>query len=143
MIDVLEHPEAQAIDAMDEERKLHEHINSLLARWHSWSAGHGYGMGYPTTNAACRMTRASRQYDDANGGLDAQIDNVLMEAVDAVVNAIAQPWCTALQIQARNLHTGRAVWLSPRLPVCPRLRGQVLATARTKFLDGLAKAGML
>lgn len=131
------------VDVRDAERQLHERVNDLLSRWHAWCAGHGYGMGYPSRSASCREARASRQHDDENGGLDAHIDAVLLEGVDAVVGQIAQPWCTALQIQARNLYTGRSVWLSPRLPACASDRAELLAVARKKFVDGLDRAGLL
>jgi len=140
MIDVLEQHESDALSA---EQREHEYLNDLLSNWHGWASGQGYGMGYPKTNATCRMVRASRQYDDANGGLDAHIDAVLMEGVDAVVSEIPQPWNAALHIQARNLHTGCQVWSSPRLPACPRLRGELLQVARRKFAEGLARAELI
>jgi hypothetical protein len=66
-----------------------------------------------------------------------------MEAVDGVIDAIAEPWRSALSVQARNLHTGRQVWNSPRLPSCAMMRGQILMVARKKFVDGLARGGLV
>jgi hypothetical protein len=134
---------ADSIDEQDAHRAIAEHVNSLLSQWHAWSAGHSVAHGYPTVNTTCRSARASRQYDDANGGLDAHIDHVLMEAVDGVIDAIADPWRSALSVQARNLHTGRQVWNSPRLPSCGMMRGQILMVARKKFVDGLARGGLV
>jgi hypothetical protein len=125
------------------QRTLAEHVNSLLAQWHAWSAGHSLVHGYPTINTTCRIARSSRQYDDANGGLDAHIDHVLMEAVDGVIDAIADPWRSALSVQARNLHTGAQVWNSPRLPSCAMMRGELVAVARKKFVDGLSRRNLL
>jgi hypothetical protein len=125
------------------QRTLAEHVNSLLAQWHAWSAGHSLVHGYPTINTTCRIARSSRQYDDANGGLDAHIDHVLMEAVDGVIDAIADPWRSALSVQARNLHTGAQVWNSPRLPSCSRLRCELVAAARKKFVEGLSRRNLL
>lgn len=127
----------------DAERTIAEHINSLLAQWHAWSAGHSLTYGYPSVNTSCRSARSSRQYDDANGGLDAHIDHVLMEAVDGVIDTIADPWRSALSVQARNLHTGAQVWNSPRLPSCPKARGELLQVARKKFVDGLSRRNLL
>lgn len=127
----------------DAQRTLAEHVNSLLAQWHAWSAGHSLVHGYPTINTTCRIARSSRQYDDANGGLDAHIDHVLMEAVDGVIDAIADPWRSALSVQARNLHTGAQVWNSPRLPSCVMLRGELVAAARKKFVEGLLRRNLL
>ena len=122
---------------------LNARLNDLLAGWHAWSAGHVMEIGYQRTCPTFRQARASRQYDDANGSLDAHVDAVLMEAVDAVVSAIDNPWHAALSVQARNLHTGRSVWASPRLPACPTERAKLLGVARNKFAQGLEKAGIL
>lgn len=139
MTETIEIIEAQEMSG----RELAEHINDLLARWHAWSAGHVYASGFASVNAACRMARVSRQYDDQNGSLDAQIDVSLMEAVDAVIDAIADPWRSSLSIQARNLCTGVSVWNSPRLPACQRARNELLAQARNKFIERLARVGLL
>lgn len=120
-----------------------EQISSLLAQWHVWSAGFAVTNGYPAINATCRTARSSRQYDDANGSLDAHVDHLLMEAMDAVMDGIAQPWRTALCVQARNLATGYGVWSSPRLPACPLARAELLCAARNKLRDDLIKADLL
>lgn len=125
------------------EVELSERVNDLLSRWHAWSAGHAYAHGYASVNAACRMAKASRQYDDQNGSLDAQIDVSLMEAVDAQIDAIADPWRSALMVQARNLYTGASVWNCPRLPRSGGARMEVLVLARKKFVDRLARAGLI
>lgn len=127
----------------DQERTISVYVSDLLARWHSWSAGHSMTHSYPMVSSSFRDARASRQYDDANGGLDAHIDCVLMEAVDAVIDAISDPWRTALSIQARNLQTGSSVWTSPRLPTCMHRRAEMLVEARKKFVEGLARRNML
>lgn len=127
----------------DQQRTLAEHVNSLLAQWHAWSSGHSMVHGYPTINTTCRGSRSSRQYDDANGGLDAHIDHVLMEAVDGVIDGIQDPWRSALSVQARNLQTGAQVWNSPRLPSCAMQRGELVMAARKKFVEGLSRRNLL
>ena len=131
------------VDVELSERELAERVNDLLSRWHAWCAGHSYASGFSSVNAACRMARASRQYDDTNGSLDAQIDVSLMEAVDAQLNEIAQPWRAALDVLARNLHTGVSVWSNPRLPLDDRARAELVYVARKKFVERLARAGLL
>lgn len=147
MIEALErhgHDEAyRTLVEEDQQRTLAEHVSSLLAQWHAWSSGHAMVHGYPTINTTCRGSRSSRQYDDANGGLDAHIDHVLMEAVDGVIDAIQDPWRAALSVQARNLHTGGQVWSSPRLPSCAMQRGEVVVMARKKFVEGLMRRNLL
>jgi hypothetical protein len=132
---VIDHHEAEAVIA--------QHVDSLLSQWHAWSAAQSASIGYPTTNCTCRMARASRQYDDQNGGLDAHVDSVLMQAVDSVVDSIAQPHQTALHILARNLHTRAAVWSSPRLPSDQMQRAALVAQARAMFTKALDRRGML
>lgn len=119
-----------------------ERINDWLARWHGWCSREPYASGFYGVSPGCKQARSSRQYDDQNGGLDAHIDSVEMEAVDAVINAITDPWRTALAIQARNLNSGANVWRSPRLPASERERMVVLVEARKKFHLGLVRAGI-
>lgn len=130
-------------DQEDAQRVISEHINYLLAQWHSWSAGHQITHGYPTINTTCRQARSSRQYDDANGALDAYIDHVVMEAVDGVIETVSEPYRSALSVQARNLHTGAQVWNSPRLPADPVQRGHVVVKAREMFVSGLTRRNLL
>lgn len=147
MIEALERSISAAAERennlLDQQRVLAENVSSLLAQWHAWSAGYAMTNGYPTGNSACRGARSSRQYDDANGGLDAHIDHVVMEAVDAVIDAIQDPWRTALSVQARNLRTGSQVWSSPRLPACVLQRSELLVAARKKFVEGLMRGNLL
>lgn len=134
---------ASAQGDIDQQRQLAEHINSLLSQWHAWSSHQIPVHGFPTVNATCRQSRTSRQYDDQNGGLDAHIDQVLMEAVDSVIDAIPQPWRTALAFQARNLHQNASVWSSPRLPSCAAQRADLVMAARKKFTDLLASRNLI
>ena len=46
--------------AEDRSRVLAEHVSSLLAQWHAWSAGQSVVYGFPTVSSACRSARASR-----------------------------------------------------------------------------------
>lgn len=118
-------------------------LNDLLAKWHRYCAGYSFGKGYPSSDVTCRQSRTSKQYDYDNGAMDASVDQSIMEAFDAAMDTIEQPWRTALSLQARNLHTGNSVWISPRLPADPIERGVLLMEARNKLLKVLAKDGVL
>lgn len=118
-------------------------LNDLLCSWHRWTSRYRYGRGYPSADVACRPARASRQYDDENGALDAALDNSIMEAFDAAMNRVEQPGYTALACLARNLSVGACVWKSPRLPQDPIERGILLMEARNKLLKELAGDGVL
>lgn len=118
-------------------------LNDLLAKWHRHCAGYSFGRGYPTTDVTCRQARTSKQYDYENGAMDANVDNAIMEAFDAAMDKVDQPWRTALSFQARNLHTGSNVWSSPRLPSSVQERVVLLMEARNKLMLVLARDGIL
>lgn len=120
-----------------------ETLNDLLSRWHRWSCGYTFGKGYPTADSACRSARASRQYDDQNGALDAVIEQRIMEAVDAAVYQLQQPYLTAIQVLARNLYCGAQVWQSPRLPRDPLARGALVGQARKQLAGRLMDRGVM
>lgn len=118
-------------------------LNDLLASWHKWCSRYQFGKGYPSSDVACRQSKTSRQYDDQNGALDADVDQTIMEAFDAAMERVEQPWRTALSIQARNMATGAAVWSSPRLPQDPIERSILIMEARNKLMKVLALDGIL
>ena len=118
-------------------------LNRLLSDWHDWSQRYRFGKGYPSSDVTCRQARTSRQYDDANGALDAKVDDSIMEAFDAAVYRVPQPHLTALQFQARNFSTGVNVRLSPRLPVDPLERSILTMEARNILMRELARDGVL
>lgn len=122
---------------------LNETLSDLLARWHQWSSSYSYGSGYPPVSAACRQSRTSRQYDDANGALDADVENKIMKAFDTAMWTIEQPYLTALQFQARNFATGRQVWNSPRLPTDESERCKLVSQAREMLMRALARSGLM
>lgn len=118
-------------------------LNDLLTRHHRWSQKYRFGKGYPSSDSACRGARASRQYDDANGALDDDLEDTIMEAFDCALNRIEQPHLTALQFLGRNMAVGYYVWTSPRLPADPRERGVLVLEARNKLLKELSRDGVL
>lgn len=125
------------------EMDVNQALNDLLTRWHQWSSSYTFGKGYPSVDSACRSSKTSRQYDDTNGALDAAVENKIMEAFDAVVWTVQQPYLTALQFQARNFCTGRQVWTSPRLPVDEMERSVLMMEARNILLRALARSGVM
>ena len=119
-------------------------LNDLLASWHLWAVcGGRCGSGYPGTAPGFDQSRASRQYDDTNGALDGALENSTMQAVDAAMDGVDQPWRTALSFHARNLVSRAHVWHSPRLPESLAERAMLLDAARTKLVTQLALRGIL
>ncbi len=119
-------------------------LNDLLVSHHEWSRGHQrFGKGYYGTNAACKQARASRQYDDVNGALDANIDEIRMKAFDEAFYRVPQPYFTALEFEEKNLASEIYVWRSPRLPQSEEELEILTLEARNILLKELAKDGVL
>ena len=118
-------------------------LNDLLERWHVWKSGYRGQRSWGTASPTCRGAQSGMLYDRENGALDASIENTIMRGFDETVGRVAQPWNTALQLQARNLATGYEVWHSPRLPESRDEREVLLLEARNKLMSLLAKDGKL
>ena len=118
------------------------HLDGILCDWHRWATG-WTGVA---AHGACAMFagfRSSRQWDGEGDIADATIHNTRMKAVDFHVSELAPMHRTALQIQARNLSTGRSVWNSARLPADVQERALVLADARIALTKRLQTAGVM
>ena len=75
--------------------------------------------------------------------IEREIDGDRMAAVDFHVNELPPEQRTALQIEARNLVTGRPVWYSLRLPNDVHERAILVGTARAALMARLVDAGIL
>ena len=119
-----------------------ELLNDLLADWHRWARGFQIVASHGTS-AMFAGVRSSRQWDSENDVIDGTIRDQTMRAFDFHVNELDHVYRTALQIQARNLVTGKSVWASPRLPNDLESRAQVLGLARAALLSRLSAAGIV
>jgi hypothetical protein len=90
-----------------------------------------------------RNAKTSRGWDTVDEIVNAEIDGDQMKAVDFNVMQLCDVYRTALQINARNLATGRSVWTSVRLPAKPEERAAILSEARTGLTVRLRDAGIL
>ncbi len=120
----------------------HEILSALLAEWHRWACGYQH-VGGISTSPMFREMKTGRQWDTLDEIIDSDLDNSRMEAIDAIVMALCDVYRTSLQIQARNLHTGRSVWTSARLPTDIESRARILAEARMALASKLRDAGIL
>ena len=118
-------------------------LDDVLSRWHSWSAGQSVIAGHAKRSAGMESYRPSRQYDDANGALDSDLDHMRCKQVDFDVRQLPQPHQTAIYVDARNLCTGVAVWGNPRLPSDPGKREIVVIEARSMLTKKLLASGVL
>jgi len=118
-------------------------LDKLLVGWHRWSSGYQYGRGFYGVNAACRMAQAQGKARADLSVFDDALNDDTAQAMDAAIDAVPQPHRTALAFQARNLSSGAAVWISPRLPVDPTERTVLLIEARNHLLRLLASRGVV
>lgn len=125
---------------MDESAQI---LDDLLCRWCNWSRPVSVGRGWQHTSVGLGQYRTSRQYDDTNGALDADIEHVRLKAVDHQIQEMADPWRTAIHAEGRRLVVGVDVFSSPRLPVDPDSRRQVIAHARSLLVGRLQRAGVM
>ena len=118
-------------------------LDDLLCRWAQWCRPVNVGRGYGHQALVCGQFRTSRQYDDANGALDEDLDHAMLKQVDYEISQIPQPENTALHAEGRRLVVGVDVYLSPRLPVDPVKRSELTGRARGLLVVRLGNAGVM
>lgn len=117
-------------------------LDDLLSQWAHWAHGEQASRGFGNSAAGFSLYRASRQYDDCNGGLDAEIDKSTMRTIDFQVSQMQDPYRAAIHMNAKNLSAGREVFRSPRIPT--GLDGaNILKTARAALIVRLVNAGVI
>lgn len=117
-------------------------LDDLLSRWHWWSKHTADRAGLPGRAPVFGTSLSNSQYDWENNVENEMIESRIMRGFDAAISKVPQPYFTALSFQARNLVTGRNVWLSPRLPRGEELEVMILE-ARNLLLKELTKDGVL
>ncbi len=135
---------ATELTVAEHEAALHaELLDDILCRWHHWQQGYRGARGWSGKSLVAGDYRVSRQYDDANGALDSDIEASIMKDVDFQVTEMIDPYRTAVYVLARNLSTGVAVFSSPRLPVERIALAEVMRMARALLLTRLIAAGVV
>lgn len=117
-------------------------LDGILCEWHQWQRTDGV-RGFGRKSLVCGDYRSSRQYDDANGALDAELDNIRMRAVDGQVIQMQDPHRSAIYANARALVCGAAVWSSPRLPADKVARTLIVDDARALLVRRLFSVGVM
>lgn len=121
-----------------------DELDQLLILWHHWqravkvTKGHG-----KVTMVMGDRYRVSRQYDDVTGVLDDDLDRQRCGRVEYHVQLLPEPYRSAIYILARNLVTGRSVWLSPRLPAEKEQRDRIVDEARHALMVRLVADGVI
>lgn len=108
-------------------------VNEILQEWHQWCSNTHVGSGYGNRSVSCSI--------GPGGGGSWEVAD--LEAVDAVIDAIAQPHRTAISFMARNLASRAQVWSSPRLPAKREELQVLLLEARNLLTRGLIDKGVL
>lgn len=119
-----------------------EILNSLLCDWHRWAKGYQHVAGI-NTSPMFREVKAGRQWDTVDEIISSDLVHSQMEALDSIIMQLRDVYRTSLQLQARNLHTGYAVWTSALLPADPLERAVILGEARAALTAKLQSAGVL
>ena len=119
-----------------------ETLNDLLERWHNWAKSYRPVAGCGTS-AIFKNTKSSRSWDTNEQILDDEIEAKIMQAIDFNVSEIAEPYRTCIHFCARNMATGRDVWMSPRIPADIEQRAKLMAEAREILSNRLINAGVL
>lgn len=117
-------------------------VCELLSRWHQWQNVR-HTRGFAPKALVVGEFRISRQYDDANGALDAELDHFQMKQVDFEVSQIQEPYKAAIYCLARALTVGVMVFVSPRLPQDKAQREALVSKAKAMATDRFMAAGLL
>ena len=117
-------------------------LDDLLAEWHKWSISFAM-LGSHGTAPMFNGLVSSRQWDSEHDVVDGSLHNSQMEAVDFHIGELKPDHRTAIYISARNLHTGKQVWTSVRLPVDQMERQKIVAEARNMLTKRLTDAGIM
>jgi hypothetical protein len=117
-------------------------LDDLLISWHRWAKGYAYVSdlhGSPMFNHC----KSPRGWDSVQDIVEHEIDAPRMLTVNFLIFELPSVWCTAIQIHARNLATGKAVWTSARLPADITQRQIILREARDALTKKLVGACIL
>lgn len=121
---------------------LAAHLDSLLCAWHQWQRA-STSRGWNSRALVCGDYPTSRQHDDTNGALDADLEHRTMKQVDFQVCQMQDPYKAAVYANARALVAGVSVWSSPRLPLDRVERAVVVSDARAILTRRLQSVGVL
>jgi len=119
-------------------------LDDLLSRWHHWQTQQSSTTrGHAGRSLVVGDYIASRQYDDVNGALYDDEEDVAMRAMQSNVDNMAEPYRSAVYVIARALCLGTSAFTSPRLPQFPAERDRVIAHARQWLTLRLISAGLM
>lgn len=122
-----------------------EPLDHLLALWHAWQQSDKGVRGFNRKSLVIGDIPEKRglQYESQLEAQDIRADNFRCKQVDHEVRHMPEPYQSAVYCIARNLYTGRSVWLSPRLPADKKDRDIVICVARSILTKRLKSSGVI
>jgi hypothetical protein len=117
-------------------------LSDLLPRWHNWGRNYKANQQTPR-DPIFRNTSSGRGWDSTDEIIEDELMGSTMETIDFQVSEMQDPYRTAIYFLARNLATGRSVWLSKRLPEDQLERATIVAEARNILTRRLTACGVL
>lgn len=116
-------------------------LDDLLSRWHAYCKG--FQLSAQAASPMFRQAKRAKGEQTLEAiSEDAHWDGVF-RSMDFHVSEMADPYRTAIYMNARNCYTGRTVWFSPRLPQDPVARAIILGEARRELIRRLVAAGVM
>jgi hypothetical protein len=117
-------------------------LDDLLARYHAWAKSYKANQQAPR-DPIFRDAKSGRGWDSIDDIIEDELMGSTMESIDFHISEMQDPHRTAIYFLARNLYTGRSVWLSKRLPEDAMERGIIIAEARNQLTKRLMSAGVM
>ena len=123
---------------IDDSRNI---LSDLLKQWHRWASGYQHVGGINSSPMfRCAVPSRTMQGDDE---MDRAIGDATCKTIDFEIMEMEAMHRTILQMHARNLSSGAAVWSSTRLPADPEERAIILMEARNKLAKRLIFCGVI
>lgn len=117
-------------------------LDDILIEWHRHCDGYRpiVDLG---SSPMFNHYRSSKQYEETADIADVALHKDRCDAVSFHVNELQPMQRTAIQLNARNLSTGRDVWTSARLPQDRAECAALLLGARNDLRNRLMGAGII
>jgi hypothetical protein len=121
-----------------------DQLDDVLSLWHHWmSQQFGTSKGYAPKSLVVGDFKISRQHDDTNGQLDADLERRKCRAVQFAADSLEDPYRTAIYVIARAANLGTSAIVSPRLPQRREELDEIIRVARHLMISRLVSAGVI
>jgi hypothetical protein len=114
--------------------------------WHTYYRGYRLSAGHRATSATTQDYRSPGHFDWQNGASDERAEKIRLKSINECMDAVPnhpRRWRTALEVHAKNLHCGAAVWQSAVLPKDRAELEVLMLEARNRFAQELKRKELL